>query len=51
MTSMKALLGIDLNLGEVKQEVRNRFEEVFNINLVDARVEAPDQAAVTQYAP
>jgi lipoate-protein ligase B len=47
MTSMKALLGIELNLGEVKQEVRNRFEEVFDLDLIDARVETLEQSAVT----
>ena len=51
MTSMKALLGRDMNLGEVKQEVRDRFEEIFDLDLIDTRVEALEQAAVTQYTP
>jgi len=51
MTSMKAVLGRDMNLGEVKQEVRDRFEEIFDLDLIDTRVEALEQAAVTQYTP
>ncbi len=49
MTSMKDLLGADLNFVEVKQDVRDRFAEVFDLELIDVRVETLVQAAVTQY--
>ena len=48
MTSMKDLLGADLNFVEVKQEVRDRFAEVFGLELIDVKVETLVQAAVTQ---
>jgi lipoate-protein ligase B len=47
MTSMKALLGTELNFEEVKTEVRNRFEEVFGLRLTDAKVEALPETAIT----
>ena len=49
MTSMKDLLGADLNFVEVKKEVRDRFAEVFDLELIDVRVETLVQTAVTQY--
>jgi lipoate-protein ligase B len=49
MTSMKDLLGADLKLVEVKKEVRDRFAEVFDLELTDVRVETLVQTAVTQY--
>jgi lipoate-protein ligase B len=49
MTSMKDILGADLNFDEVKKEVRDRFAEVFDLELTDVRVETLAQTAVTQY--
>jgi lipoate-protein ligase B len=47
MTSMKALLGTDLNLRDVREQVRKKFEDTFNLELVEARVDTLEQAAVT----
>jgi len=46
MTSMKALLGTEMNFEEVKAEVRTRFEEVFGLRLTDAKVETLPQTAI-----
>jgi lipoate-protein ligase B len=47
MTSMKALLGTDLKLRDVKEQVRKKFEDTFNLELVEARVDTLEQAVVT----
>ncbi len=47
MTSMKVLLGTDLNLRDVKEQVRKKFEDTFNLELVEARVDTLEQAVVT----
>ncbi|MGA3107893.1 MAG: lipoyl(octanoyl) transferase LipB [Candidatus Bathyarchaeia archaeon] len=47
MTSMKALLGTDLNLRDVKEQVRKKFEDTFNLELVEARADTLEQAVVT----
>jgi len=47
MTSMKALLGTDLKLADVKDQVRRRFEEIFNLDLDEAGVDTLEQAVVT----
>ncbi len=47
MTSMKTLLGKDLDFHLVKNEVRNTFEEVFDLRLNDAKPEALEAAAVS----
>jgi len=44
---MKALLGTDLNLRDVKEQVRRKFEDTFNLELVEARVDTLEQAVVT----
>jgi lipoyl(octanoyl) transferase len=35
VTSLKKELGIELNIAEVKQKVRENFEKVFGVNLID----------------
>ncbi len=47
MTSMRALLGKDQDFRPVKNEVRNTFEEVFDLRLNDAKPEALETAAVS----
>lgn len=47
MTSMKTLLGKDQDFRRVKNEVRNKFEEVFDLRLNDAKPEALEAAAVS----
>ncbi len=47
MTSMRALLGKDQDFRPVKNEVRNTFEEVFDLRLNDAKPEALEAAAVS----
>jgi lipoate-protein ligase B len=44
MTSMKALLGKDMDFPLVKNEVRRNFEEVFDLRLNDAKPEALELA-------
>jgi lipoate-protein ligase B len=47
MTSMKTLLGKDQDFRRVKNEVRNTFEEVFDLRLNDAKPEVPEVATVS----
>jgi len=47
MTSMKALLGAEMNLGDVKHEVGRSFEKAFGIRLANARMETVEQAMTT----
>ncbi len=47
MTSMKALLGRELKLREVKEQVRRRFEEIFHLDLDEASVDTLEQTVVT----
>ncbi len=47
MTSMKTLLGKDQDFRRVKNEVRNTFEEVFDLRLNDTKPETLEAAAVS----
>jgi lipoate-protein ligase B len=47
MTSMKALLGGDVDLHLVKKELRNEFEEVFGLHLNDSKLEALELTTVS----
>lgn len=47
MISMKALLGTDLKLSDIKEQVRKGFEETFTLDLEEAKVDILEQATVT----
>ena len=47
MTSMRTLLGKEVDFHLVKNEVRNEFDKVFDLHLNDAKVEALEAEAVS----
>ncbi len=47
MTSMKTLLGQEVNFDRVKVEVRKSFEEVFGLQLIESKPETLEPASVS----